>query len=53
MISKNHVYVTMHFYCNLCDKEIKTDIKKHRKCGKLVQTLIINNPKISHINRIF
>ena len=53
MISNSHVFINMHFYCNICDKEVKTDLKKHRVCGKLVQTLTINNPKISEINRIF
>ena len=24
-ISNNHVYINMNFYCNYCDKEVKTD----------------------------
>ena len=28
MISNNHVYINMHFFCNICDKEVQTDIKK-------------------------
>ena len=47
MISNYHVYTNMHFYCNLCDKEVKLELKKHRLCGKLVQTHTINNPKLS------
>ena len=43
----------MHFYCNICDKEVKTDLKKHRVCGKLVQTNTINIPKTSDKKRIF
>ena len=43
----------MHFCCNICDKEVKTDLKNHRVCGKLVQTHTINTPKISDINRKF
>ena len=30
----------MHFYCNFCDMEVKTDLKTHRECGGLVQTQI-------------
>ena len=43
----------MHFYCNACDKEVETDLKKHRGGGKLVQTHTKNNPKFSDIDRIF
>ena len=43
----------MHFYCNICDKEVKTDLKNHRVYDKLVQNHIIKNPKISDINRIY
>ena len=43
----------MHLFCNICDKEFKTDLNKHRVCGIILQTLTINNPKISDINRIF
>ena len=53
MISNIHVYMNMHFSCNICDKEVETDLKKHRECGKLVRTHTFNNPKISDINRIF
>ena len=53
MISNNHVNINMHFYCNICDKEVKTDLKRHRVCGKLGQTQTINNPKLSDLNRIF
>ena len=51
--SKKHVYINMHFYCNIRDKEVKTKLKNHRVCGKVVQTHTINNPKISDINRSF
>ena len=34
-------------------KKRKEIYKKHRVCGKLVQTHVINNPKVSNINRIF
>ena len=43
----------MHVYSNICNNEVKTDFKKHRVCGELVQTLIINIPKISDINILF
>ena len=42
----------MHFYCKVCDKEVKTKPQNHRMCGKLVQTHSINNPKTSDINKI-
>ena len=29
MISNNHVYISMHFHCNFCDKEVETDLKKN------------------------
>ena len=43
----------MNYYSNICDGEIKTNPQNHRVYGKLVQTHIINTPKISDINRIF
>ena len=43
----------MQSYCNICDKEVKTDLKKHRVCRNLFQTHTIKNPKISDIIRIF
>ena len=43
----------MHFYCNFCDKEVETDLKKHREGGRLVQTHTINNPNFSDINKDF
>ena len=52
MISNDHVYTILHFYCNFCDKEVKTDFKKRSVCGKLVQTRTFNNPKISEIDKI-
>ena len=33
----------------MCDKEVKTDLKKHKECGKLVQTHTINFPKNADI----
>ena len=53
MISNNHVYINMHFYCKSCYKEAKADLENHRLCGKLVQTQTSNNPKISDIDRTF
>ena len=41
----------MHFYCNICDKEVKTDLEKHRVIGKLIQTHTIINPETSDLNR--
>ena len=43
----------MHFYCNICDKEVKTNPQHHRICGKVVQTHTKNNPEISDVDRIF
>ena len=37
----------MHFYCIFCDIEVKTDLKRHRGCGRLVKTQTIKNPEIS------
>ena len=53
MISNNHVYIKMHFYCVFCDIEVKTDLKIHRECIRVVKTHTINFPKISDIDRIF
>ena len=53
MISNNHVYIKMHFYCIFCDIEVKTDLRKHRECSRLVKTHTINFPKISDIDRNF
>ena len=43
----------MQFYCNVCDKEFKTNPQNNRTCGKLVQTHKIKNPKISDIKKTF
>ena len=43
----------MHFYCSFCDKEVETDPKKHRGCGRLIQTHTFNDPKFSDKNKIF
>ena len=43
----------MHYYCNICHREVITNPQNHRVCGKLVQTRIINNPKVSDIIGIF
>ena len=43
----------MHFHCSFCDKEAETDIKKHKECGRIVQTHTINNPNFSEINQVF
>ena len=40
----------MHYFCNISDREIITNPQNHRVGGKLVQTHIINNPKIADIN---
>ena len=43
----------MHFYYNICAKEVKTIPQYHRTCGKRVQTHNFNKPNISDINKIF
>ena len=43
----------MPFYCHFCDIEFKTDLEKHLGYGRLVQTLTINNPNVSNIDRTF
>ena len=37
----------MHYYCNVCDKEVKTKLKKHIVCGKQVRTHTIDKLKTS------
>ena len=41
----------MHYLYNNCKREVITNPQNHRVCGKLVQTHIIKNPKISDIKR--
>ena len=53
MIPNNHVYINMHYYCIICDREAETNPRNHRICGKVVQTLTINIPKNSDVDRIF
>ena len=43
----------MFFYCNFCDIEVETDLKKHRGCARLVQTRTITNAKNSDISTKF
>ena len=42
----------MHFYCEICDKEFKTDLKNTENLVNWFKHTI-NNPKLSDIGRLF